>query len=260
MEKKIIYYSDPLNDDFAQKENSGYTTPEKYKYKTSKINYFFTSIVYHLLVIPIAFFISKFSVGLKIYGRKNLKGLKSGFYVYANHTTTIDPFYPALAIWPRRSYCVGNPVISRFVGVKGIIKMVGGIPVPTTLNSMKKFMNLQKSILKRKDAILIYPEAHIWMYYNSVRLFKDNSFKYPVKYDTPVVCVTTVFRTPKKEGKAPKISIYVSKPIYPDSSLDSKERATNLRDKAYKELLDTTIKNHSYEYIKYVYKEKEETK
>lgn len=260
MEKKVIYYSDPLNDDFAISENSGYTTPENYKYKMSKLNYFFTSITYHLLIIPIAYIVSKVTHGIKIYGRKNIKGLKGGFYVYANHTTSIDPFYPALAIWPKRSYCVGNPVISRFVGLRGIIKSVGGVPVPTSLNSMKSFINFQESVLKRNDAILIYPEAHIWLYYNSVRYFRENSFKYPIKFNKPIVCVTTVFKAPKKEGKHPKIKIYVSKPIYPNESLDSKERVFNLRDMAYNEMLDTTSKNNSYEFIRYVYKEKEETK
>lgn len=258
MEKKIIYYTDPINDDFALSENSGYTTPEKYKYKMGRFNYFITSLIYHLLIIPIAYAASKFTHGLKIYGRKNLKGLKEGFYIYANHTTSLDPFYPALAIWPKRSYCIGNPVISRFIGVKGIIKSVGGIPVPTSISSMKNFMTYQKTILKRKGGILIYPEAHIWLYYNSVRPFVENSFKYPVKNNAPIICVTTVFRKPKKEGKKPKISVYVSKPIYPDKLLDSKTQVTDLRNKAYNELLQTTITYNSYEYIKYVYKQKEE--
>ncbi|MCR5706594.1 MAG: hypothetical protein K6G48_07350, partial [Acholeplasmatales bacterium] len=75
----------------------------------------------------------------------------------------------------------------------------------------------------------------------------------------PIVVLTTVFRHPKKEGKRPGVSVYISKPIYPNELLDMKERYQALRDAAYNIMCDTVKKYDSYEYIKYVYKPKEKT-
>ncbi len=260
MEKKVIYYSDPLNDDFAIKPQVGYTTPTKFKYKKSLFFRIIADCIYYIIGIPVAFFIAKFVHHLKIYGKKNLKGVK-GCFMYANHTTTIDPFYAAIASHPRKAYTIANPVISRYVGLKGIIRIAGGIPLPTSISQMKEFMEFQeKTIKKKKDNILIYPEAHVWEYYNQIRPFSAASFKYPVKINCPIVVLTTVFRKPKKEGKRPYISVYISEPIYPDLKLSLKERHIDLRNKAYNIMCEAVKKYDSYEYIKYVYKPKDEEK
>ena len=218
--KKNIYYKEHLNDDFDIKQFSGYETQKKYKYKMNFFQKIISNFLYYFIAIPFAFISSKLIHGLKIYGKKNLKGLKSGFFMYSNHTTSLDPFYPPLIIWPKKSYVVANPSISNFKGIKGLIRSIGGISLPTSIKGMKDFLALQKQIMKKGDAILIYPEAHIWQYYNSIRPFKENSFKYPAKLNVPIVVLTTIFRHPKKEGKRPKISIYVSKPFYPDLNLE----------------------------------------
>lgn len=254
MEKKVIYYSDPLNDDFAVKVQTGYTTPAKFKYIKKRPFGFVSAIVYHLLALPIAFFAAKLVHGVKIYGKKNLKKIKSGYFIYSNHTTSLDPFYAAIASHPRRSYFIANPVISRYLGMKNIIRMVGGLPLPSTISQTKDFIKFQRQIIKKRGAIVIYPEAHIWEYYNGIRPFTDASFKYPVKLDAPIVVFTTIFRRPKKEGKKPKVSVYISEPIYPDKNIDASLRHTDLRNKAYNIMCENTKKYDSYEYIKYVYK------
>ncbi len=257
VEKKIIYYSDPLNDDFASKVQVGYTTPTNFKYKKNLFFRIIADAIYYIIGLPIAFLIAKCVYHLKIYGKKNLKGVR-GCFMYANHTTTIDPFYACLASYPRKAYTVANPVISRYVGLKGIIRIAGGIPLPTSVSQMKEFIEFQeKTIKKKRDNILIYPEAHVWEYYNQIRPFSAASFKYPAKLDCPIVVLTTVFRKPKKEGRKPHISVYISKPIYPNKDLNQKERYIDLRNQAYNIMCDTVKKYDSYEYIKYVYKEKE---
>lgn len=257
MEKKIIYYSDPLNDDFAIKKQQGYKTPTNFKYKKNWLFRLFSDIVYYLIGVPLVFIISKMVHHLKIYGKKNIKGLK-GYYMYSNHTTSIDPFYAVLVSYPRKAYTLANPVISRYIGVKNIIRTVGGIPLPTSLSQMKEFMSFQESVIKKKDNILIYPEAHIWEYYNKIRPFEASSFKYPAKINCPIVVLTTVFRKPKKENKKPGVSVYVSKPIYPDELKSINERALDLRNKAYNIMTENVEKYNSFEYIKYVYKPKDE--
>ena len=257
MEKKVIYYSDPLNDDFAIKRQQGYTTPSNFKYKRGFFFRLWSTIVYYLFGVPVVVILAKMVHHLMVYGKKSIKGLK-GYYMFSNHTTSIDPFYGVLISYPRKAYTIANPVISRYIGLKNIIRTVGGIPLPTTISQMKEFIEFQTNIIKKdKDNILIYPEAHIWEYYNGIRPFSAASFKYPAKIDCPIVVLTTVFRAPKKEGKKPSVSVYVSKPIYPDKLKEMNKRYQDLRDQAYNIMCENVKKYNSYEYIKYVYKPKE---
>ena len=59
----------------------------------------------------------------------------------------------------------------------------------------------------------------------------------------------------KKLGKTPKIITYVDGPIFPDMTLQSKERQESLRDKVYT-IMCSRAKTSTYQAIEYV---KEET-
>lgn len=72
--------------------------------------------------------------------------------------------------------------------------------------------------LKQRRVICIYPEAHIWPYYTGIRPFTEASFRYPVRYDTPVYAFTNVYKK-RKHLFTPKITTYVDGPFYPDKTL-----------------------------------------
>ena len=52
-EKKIIYYSDELNDEFSTAEITPRVINEKYRYKHGKVWNFFSSIIQNVLSMPI---------------------------------------------------------------------------------------------------------------------------------------------------------------------------------------------------------------
>ena len=99
----------------------------------------------------------------------------------------------------------------------------------------------------------IYPEAHIWPYYNRIRPFGADSFRYPVRYGCPVYCTTTTFQQ-KKLGKTPRVTVYVDGPFYPDKNLHPREQEKALRDTVY-EIMCERAKNSTYSPIDYIRRE-----
>ena len=144
-------------------------------------------------------------------------------------------------------------------GLKTLVPMLGAIPIPTKRNGMPKFLDSVEDKVKRKYAITIYPEAHIWPYYTKIRPFKSVSFKYPVKYDTPVYCMTNTYqelgKTEKQKEKnrlKEKVQIvtYVDGPFYPNKELSLKEAQEDLRNRVYETMCERS-KNSNIEIIEY---------
>ena len=115
-----------------------------------------------------------------------------------------------------------------------MVRHMYAIPVPNSDYEMaNNFMNAISYHIKKKHRVLIYPEAHIWPYYNGIRHFKPASFRYPVMDNAPIIVMTTTFK--KRRGcRKPKPIIYIDGPFYPDDSLSTqRDQINDLADKAY---------------------------
>ena len=111
--------------------------------------------------------------------------------------------------------------------------------------------------MKKGENVTVYPEAHIWHYYNGVRSFGEGSFYYPVKFDTPTFAFFTAYTKPKGLFacfRKANITVYVSDPIFPDEGLPTQEKITDLRNKVYAFMVEKS-KLSDYEAIKYVRQE-----
>ena len=54
--QEIIYYTDELTDDFGNKPKKNHPLPKKYKYMTTSfLSRFFTSIIYQIMLQPLAY-------------------------------------------------------------------------------------------------------------------------------------------------------------------------------------------------------------
>lgn len=94
---KTIYYTDELNDDFAA--TNGIKTqalPPDYKWiHTGFLWNFFADILYYLIVFPLVKIFNTIVVGLHVKNRGVIRRLKSGYFLYSNHTMHIDPLLSA---------------------------------------------------------------------------------------------------------------------------------------------------------------------
>lgn len=255
-EPKIVYYNDELNDDFAGTHIKAKTIDKNFKYiHKNPIWRFFTFFVYNVIAIPVVTIYCKLFKRVKFVNRKAVRKAqrkqKNGMFFYGNHTAVIDAYTPNIISIPRRNKILVSPDTVSIKGMKNIIQLLGGVPVPNDLSGMRNFTKAVEYYNKKGYNITIFPEAHIWPYYTGVRNFKDSSFAYPVLTNSPVFAFFTAYSKPKglfaKHRKA-NITVYVSDAFYPDLTKTKKEAQKELRDKCY-----NFMKEYSEKYTEFVY-------
>ncbi len=255
----VIYYSDELNDDFAGTDINTCEVKSDFTFVNRNIFWRICEfIVYRVIVTPLVWVFGKVAYGLKIRNRKALRKLKkTGYFLYGNHTQGVmDAFTPTLCTFPKKAHIVVNPDAVSIKGLRQIVLMLGGIPLPTEMKAYKPFRKALETRIKEGKVVTIYPEAHIWPYYTGIRPYKATSFSYPVSMNVPCVAFTTTFRQRKIFKNAyPKLTVTLSEPFYPDASLPEKEARQKLRDEVYAFMVSTAAREDNYEYIKYVKKE-----
>ena len=256
--KKTIYYSDPVNDDFAGTRIKHKAIDENYNFVPKNFFYTLMTHIVRGLAYPVIFFIDCILHGTTFKNRKALKGVK-GAYLYGNHTSYLDAYTPNLLSFPvRHKFIVNSDAVAiKFIGTT--VKALGVIPIPDNVRGMIKFTEAVDYCHKKGENITIFPEAHIWPYYNGVRPFPDTSFRYPVKDGAPVVAFFTAYQKPEgieKLFRKIKTVVYVSDVFYPDQTIPKKQAQRKLRDQVYSFMKDCSLKYSNLEVIKYVYKPK----
>lgn len=254
--RKVIYYTDELNDEFSTAEITAKPIGEDYKYINDSLLKRFTHFFwYRIVAMPIAFLYPKIVFGNKIIGAKKLKAAKgTGYFIYGNHTQPIcDPFIPNRMNISRDKYFIVHPnnVSMPFLG--RVTPSLGAIPIPDGMKAYRNFVSAIDTRIAQKKAIVIYPEAHIWPYYTKIRPFTDVSFQYPIKLNVPAFCFTNTYQK-RKFFKKPKIVTYVDGPFYPDEKLSGAKKRTDLRDRIYETMCERSKNSNAIiiEYIKRV--------
>jgi 1-acyl-sn-glycerol-3-phosphate acyltransferase len=231
--KTIVYY-DEINDDFSDIKIETKPVPHDFNYLPRNIFFLIGSfLLTFFIAIPYFLLENAFRHHIKVYGRRKLKGIKSSFVLYGNHTSALDSWIPQVLISPfRKVYIIAHPDAVSTPLLKVLTVALGALPHPDT---PKGHVNLMKSIakiLKRKrTAIAVYPEAHIWPYYTKIRPFAVTSFKYASLNNVPCVPIVTIYKKPKglfKQYHKPRMNIYIGDPIFPLSDLSATENASHM--------------------------------
>lgn len=252
-DKKIIYYRDPENDDFAGTKIKQRVVDKRFKYvHKNPIWKFFAFLIYYVFALPVIWTYSTFVARLsfKFADKKACKKCKKCF-IYGNHTSALDAYLPGLICAPKRAKIIVSPDAVSLIGMKNLMQMFGAIPVPNKLSGMRKFRDAITYYNKKGYTIAIYPEAHIWPYYTGVREFKDTSFAYPAELDAPVIAFFTAYTLPRRKRKKVKRTVYVSSPMYIDKNLSKKEAQKDIRDRVFAFMKDCSEKYSTYSYVEY---------
>ncbi len=174
----------------------------------------------------------------------------TGYFLYGNHTHPEgDVFGPIRFVLPKKLCALIDaanlnvPFFGRF------LIPYGCLVVPDSPDGMKDFTNGIRDRIKKKNCVLVYPEAHVWPWCTFIRPFSEASFHYPVDLNVPSYCMTTVYQKPRR-GKKPGIKVYFDGPFFPDQSLGRKEARKRLHDEIYSCMRERS-KNSDYEYVKY---------
>ncbi|MGN1095163.1 MAG: hypothetical protein ACI4QR_02110, partial [Eubacteriales bacterium] len=175
MKKKVVYYNDPINDEFSGiGERRKIEIGGDYPYIRKNIFYKIAAfIVYRIFVTPFAFLYCKIKFGMKIIGKEKLKPYKKdAFYFYGNHTQVPgDGFIPNTITFPKNTYVIVHPDNVALRGTGTLMMMLGALPTPTTLKGFAAFEKAVSQRINEKSAVVIYPEAHIWPYHTGIRPF-----------------------------------------------------------------------------------------
>lgn len=257
MEQRVIYYDDELNDEFSNAKITPDVIDNNYKYIHNNLFWKIGEAFIFVISIPIKFLFPKIKFHIKYIGKEVIKPYKKqGFFIYANHTQDFcDTFIPTNHIFSKGNAIIANPENVSMRGLKTITKMLHAIPIPNKINGMNNFMDaITYYIEKKKYAITIYPEAHIWPYCTFIRNFKGVSFKYPIKYNKPSFCVTNTYRKYGKKGNKVQIVSYIDGPFFADNSLKTdKEKQSELRNRIYTKMCERAAES-DIEVIKYIHR------
>ena len=257
------FYTDPDNDDFLQAGHKNQVSVTK-DYKFERKNVFvrlFDFLLYYIIIAPVMTIAFFFMHGfIKVKGKKNLKKIKkSGFLAYGNHTQTYDPFLFAIkCAFPKHVHVLVNRAAITIPVARTLTKSLGAIPLADTVSGLKNMTNyMTKILVEKKQCIIIYPEAHLWTYYNGLRNFRPSAFKFAVLSNVPALpfCITYKKRTRgfgkfKKEIK-PKLTIHILEPVFPDNNLSMKENCKVMAKNAEMQIRKTIAGEDSYGYYNY---------
>jgi len=248
--RKVIYY-DNLDEDIIESKNQDYELKDNYKWLNNNIFIVILSYLVYYLVLVISWLYCHLYLRVSIKNKKVLKGYHS-YYLYANHTQMIgDVLNPFLVCFPKRPYLIcssanlGIPVIGR------ILPLAGALPIPTKIKSLVNFKKSCQRIIER-NPIVIYPEAHLWPWYNKIRKFSDTSLHYPANDGKAVFTVTTTYQR-SKIFKRPKIVLYVDGPFFSNKE-NKKDRQQELTEMVYQQMGERS-KSSTEEY--WTYKKKD---
>ena len=251
------YYSSFTDDFMNTKTVKNVVVDEKYPYiPKNPFVRFFRNVMYYTLGYPGVKIIDRLHYGVKIYGKKNLKGIK-GALIVGNHSNAFDGSFAIVEVsGPKKCYVVANKDAIEVPVARFFTKSFGALPVPDTT---KGLANLNKSVVKlleKGNRVAIFPEAHIWPYYTGLRPFSSVGFHYAVKANVPVVPFVVTYRLTKgknKFKKLPKVNLTILNPIYPDKSKTLAENKAYLAEQAYNQMKEALEKANSpklFEYIK----------
>ena len=244
MKERVRYY-ESFSDDFEVSKNQDFVLPCDYKWVRKDIfSRFLSALVYTLALIFSSVYCYLF-LHMRVHGRRNLKKVKGGFFIYGNHTQPLgDVFIPALCAFPKRIYTVvstanyGIPIIGK------ILPFLGALPIADSLNGLRSLNSAIEYRLKKGCPIVIYPEAHVWEYYTKIRPFPNTSFTFPAKLRRPAFAMTVTYRK-SKLFKKPIMDVYIDGPFFAE-----KGEANKLHGEIFS-CLQKRSKNSNFDYIEY---------
>ena len=131
-EKKVIYYTDELNDEFSTAQITPRVIDGNYRYFRGRLWDFCSLAVQNVLTMPVKVLYSKCKFHLKYVGREKLKECKNtGYFIYGNHTQPFaDTFIPSVANFPKRNFFIVHPNNVSMPGMHTFVELCGALPIP----------------------------------------------------------------------------------------------------------------------------------
>lgn len=213
-----------------EKVYSSMSKKDENEYYRSVFFKFFTRLFQVVIAYPLLLFWTRFVLGVRVYGRKNLRGLKSALTV-CNHVHLLDSALVGLAFFPRRVIFPTLPQNINSIWPGTMVRVLGGIAIPDSIMELRTFFDEMEFLLMNNCIVHFFPEGELKPYDTSLRSFKKGAFYLAAKARVPIVPMIITFEAPKgllkPIRKKPVMRLHIGKPIYPiatDLETDSELR------------------------------------
>ena len=249
MKNRTRYYHS-FDDEFEQSKNQDFKLKKDYKWIRTDLFSRLMSVITYTAAFLFACVYCPLFLHLKIRGRKNLKNVKGGFFIYANHTQPIgDVVIPALCVFPRRIYTVVSPANYGIPVIGRLLPYLGALSTLPTADGIKNLSRAIEYRIAHKNPVVIYPEARVWEYYTGIRPFTDSSFKFPAKLGAPCFAMTRTYKK-SKIFKRPVTEVYLDGPFY--SKAGSVRESASILHSRVRGAMEYRSESSNCEYIKYI--------
>ena len=253
IERETRYYRS-FSDDFVETANQGYELPEDFEWIDDSRAGRAKAAVLRPIGLLVAKVYSKAALGMRIENREAILDYQNscdeGFFVYINHTQTFnDVVLPLLMAYPKRAYILISPSNMGIPVLGGLLPAFGALPIPDNLEQTKKLNAAVKTRIEEGQAVITYPEGHLWPWNTHPRPLEAAAFTYPVSTNRPVFAATTTYQ-PRAHHKTPRATVYVDGPFYPDESLPRARRKEKLRDEV-QAAMQKRSRESTVEYVRY---------
>jgi 1-acyl-sn-glycerol-3-phosphate acyltransferase len=244
-----IIYPDSPEDHMEGRKGKRISEPvvdEHYPFLDKSPGFRIMSALMYLGIFVLVFALSTVRFGLRIEGKKILKKhrklLRNGALTVSNHTLRWDLLIVLQAVRFRRLYFPAWK--ENLAGPdRDLIRLAGGIPVPTATHAMKNFNTAFDELHRKKKWFHVFPEGSNWNYYHFIRPFKKGMFTVAYNYGLPVIPMAFSYRESRglykilKKGY-PLITLRIGEPILPDLSKSRKEAVALLRAQTHRKIVE----------------------
>ena len=176
----------------------------------------------------------------EIRGIEHFKNLQSGAVITCNHFNAFDSFaiqiaYEAAEQPDRTFYRVireGN--YTTFPGFYGfLMRHCNTLPLSSNSQTLKKFTEATKTLLREGNFVLVYPEQSMWWNYRKPKPLKGGAYTFAAKANVPVLPCFITMKDSDIMGDdgfyVQEYTIHIGEPIYPDEKLPYLRRAEDMR-------------------------------
>jgi 1-acyl-sn-glycerol-3-phosphate acyltransferase len=188
------------------------------------------------IVRPFTLYLNKIFFRTKVYGRGNLKNLKSAVAVL-NHVNIFDCLAAKHALRGRRVFITAAPFNNRRDFLGRMMRAGGMAPFGGTWDAQKNFQRFFADRMKRGHIGLFYPEQAMWWCYEKPRPYLDGAFHYAARYNAPILPMFIAFTLRKKLDKEGlprrRFHFFILPPICPDPGKAVRENAAFLKAAAF---------------------------
>ena len=182
-----------------------------------------------------------------IFGLENYEKVQdSGVIITCNHFNAFDNFAIHYALLPYMYNGNGKVLykviregnFTNFPGLYGFFfRHCNTLPLSANFSTMKNFMAAIKTLLARKEKILIYAEQGMWWNYRKPRPMASGSFRFAAENKVPVLPIFITMEDSDIIGgdgfPIQEYTINILEPIFPDPQKSVKDNAEEMKEINY---------------------------